>query len=487
MSSDHPSKGRAPKRPPSHRHGGAFQKTASAGGKRPGNPNAAGRREAPRREPPGFIVRALAVRLVDAVTRQGRALDDALAREFALEPGRSLETRDRGLARLIASTVLRRMGELDAVIGSFIDRPLPDDRGLLTPILQSAAAQLLFLDIAPHAVINIAVEQCRRDRGARRFDRLANAVLRRVSERGREIVEAGAGARLNIPDWMWPRWVGAYGEPIAQRIAEASLTEAALDISARTDAAEWAQRLDGTLLPTGSIRLSGGSRIEDLEGFADGAWWVQDAAAALPARLLGDVRGLRVADLAAAPGGKTLQLAGAGALVTAVDISGERLSRVRENLQRVGLQADVLKADILDWSPAEPFDAVLLDAPCIATGTIRRHPDILRLRRPGDVAKLAQLQARMLERAAALVRPGGLLVYCTCSMEPEECEQQIPRLLRAQPSFARVAVTAPEVGGEPQWISADGDLRTLPFHMTGPGHCAGGMDGFFASRLRRLT
>ena len=441
-----------------------------------------------RRELPGLVVRDLAVRLIAAVTVQRHALDDALAVAFAAEPFQSLEARDKGLARLIAATVLRRYGELETVVDAFFEKPLPADRGLLTPILLAAAAQLLVLKTPPHAVINIAVEQCRRDRGARRFGKLANAVLRRVSERGSDLLAEAGGARRNFPGWMWSRWVEGYGEDTAARIAAASLSQASLDISVKGDAEAWARRLGGHVLATGtgSIRLGEHSRVEDLDGFDDGAWWVQDAAAALPATLFGEVKAKRIADLCAAPGGKTAQIASAGGLVTAVDVSGERLQRLRANLRRLKLEADVVEADVATWMPAAPFDGVLLDAPCTATGTIRRHPDIPFLKRRQDVARQAEQQAMLLNRAATMVAPGGLLIYCTCSLESEEGERQVAQFLERQSGFARVPVTAQDVGGLGDLISSDGDLRTLPFHLPGQDGVAGGLDGFYAARLRRV-
>lgn len=442
--------------------------------------------QAPRRppEPAGYAVRALAVRLVSAVLDRRRALDDAMAAEFATAAGSALESRDRGLARLIATTALRRKGELDLVIARFIERPLPEDRGLLDPILLCAAAQLLVLEIAPHAVINIAVEQCRHDRGARRFDKLANAVLRRVAEHGRGIVESGPGMRANIPGWLWSRWVAAYSETTAEAIAENSLREAALDVTPRDrgEAGAVADALGGMLLATGSIRvLDPAGRIDELPGFNEGRWWVQDAAAALPARLVPKPAGARIADLCAAPGGKTAQLASFGALVTAVDVSRERLGRVSDNLARLKLSADIVAADATVWKPDAPFDAVLLDAPCTATGTIRRHPDILHLKRAGDLAPLVDLQARLLDHALTLLRPGGTLVYCTCSLEPEEGEGQIARVLARRSDVTRAPISAGDVGIDATWITAAGDLRTLPLHS--PGRDTTGMDGFYAARL----
>jgi 16S rRNA (cytosine967-C5)-methyltransferase len=291
--------------------------------------------------------------------------------------------------------------------------------------------------------------------------------------------------RLNVPEWLWRRWATTYGEDVARRIAEASLKEAPLDISAKADAQAWAERLGGRLLPTGSIRLAPGGRIEDPPGYAEGAWWVQDAAAALVTRVAGDVTGKAVADLCAAPGGKTASLAAAGAKVTAVDASASRLSRLRENLQRLHLAAEVVEADAATWSPGRTFDVVILDAPCTATGTIRRHPDILRLKEPNDIARMADLQRNMLAHAATLVAPGGTLVYSTCSLEPEEGAAQIEVFLAEhRQDFARVAITAQELGGETDWITPAGDLRTLPFHMALEPRELAGMDGFYVARLR---
>lgn len=435
--------------------------------------------------PDGYAARHLAVELVQAVLRDGRPFDEALNQSYTAQRWRDMEPRDRGLARAIASVTLRRAGQLAGVVRSFLDKPLPADTGALMPILAAAAAQLLILKSPPHAVINIAVEQCRHDKGARRFDRLANAVLRKVASEGAPRL-AAAPVESNLPDWLWQRWEAAYGADLARAIADASLREAPLDLTVKSDAVAWAERLGGVVLPTGSIRIARPEgRIEDLPGFADGAWWVQDAAAALPARLLGDVAGQRVLDLCAAPGGKTAQLAAAGAQVTALDVSSKRMGRLSDNLQRLGLTAEVVIADGAVWEPAQPFDAVLLDVPCTSTGTIRRHPDVPHLKRAQDIDRLVDLQARMLAHAARLVRPGGLVVYCCCSLEPEEGPLQISRGLTAGFGFERVPVMASEAGLAPELITAEGDIRTLPVHLSTDPPEAGGLDGFFIARLRR--
>jgi 16S rRNA (cytosine967-C5)-methyltransferase len=432
--------------------------------------------------PAGLPAREAAVRLISAVMHRQRSLDDALAKEFASD---ALAPRDRALARLIAGTVLRHAGELRGVLSGYLEKPLPQQSGNLWPILLAGAAQLLFLETPPHAAVGLAVEQARKDRHARRYDRLVNALLRRVSREGASALEGRDGAHLNVPAWMFERWSKTYGEADARRIALASLCEAPLDLSVKADPALWAERLGGTALATGSVRIAAGGRIEDLAGYADGAWWVQDAAAALPARLIGDVVGRSVADLCAAPGGKTAELAAAGANVSAVELSAARLDHLRANLDRLHLQADLVEADAATWAPGKLFDAVLLDAPCTSTGTIRRHPDILHLKRADDVAVLAALQSRLLDNAARLVKPGGVLVYCTCSLEPEEGADQIARLLARDPGFVRLPIAPGDCGIPAEWITAVGDLRTLPFHLPQPQKELSGLDGFYAARLSR--
>ena len=386
-------------------------------------------------------------------------------------------------------TVLRRHGTLSGVLERFIERPLPEAGARARTVLLAGAAQILLLGTPVHAAIDLAVEQCRRQRSALAYAKLVNAVLRRVAVDGPAILATLDTPRLDVPEWLYRRWSKHYGAARAHEIARASLVEAPLDISVKADPDRWAQTLGGRVLETGSVRLEDHGRVETLAGYEEGAWWVQDAAAALPVRLLGAVSGLRVADLCAAPGGKTAALAAAGAHITAVDVSAERLEIVRRNLTRLDLAArvDLVTADLQTWQPDAPFDLVLLDAPCSATGTIRRHPDILHLKRADDIARSAELQARLLARAATMLRPGGVLVYCTCSLEPEEGEQQVAKLLADLPEFTRDTLTPSDVGGKTDWLSPAGDLRTLPSHDPGSGTDSGigGMDGFYAARLRR--
>lgn len=438
-------------------------------------------------DPAGLGARRMAVQLIEAVLVASKALDDAIdaiGRDPAIA---ALEPRDRGFARLIAATVLRRLGTLNAVISHFMERPIPIAQPRPRSILLSAAAQILMIGTPAHAAINLAVEQCRRDPKAERFDKLANAVLRKVAKEGPAILATLDTPRIDIPDWLWSKWVEAYGSTTALRIASASLEEAPLDLTTRSDAQGWAERLGGTVLATGSIRLSEAGRIEELAGYTEGAWWVQDAAAALPPRLLGDVAGAEVADLCAAPGGKTLALAASGARVTAVDLSEDRLERLTENVSRLGLGDRVATriADLLTWDPDRSFDAVLLDAPCLSTGTIRRHPDLLHLKRPSDLGRIVTLQGTLLDRAARMVKPGGLLVYCVCSLEPEEGEGVVEAFLSRAPEYRRRPIVPADFAGSIDWITRAGDLRTLPYHEPSPG--MPGMDGFYAARLIKNT
>ncbi len=431
----------------------------------------------------GLQARRLAVELINELIGYRRPLDDAFERLLAQERYAGLEPRDRAFARSIVMMALRRKGQLLAIIKSFVDKPLPEKRGGLDAILLCSAAQLVFLKIPPHAVINLAVFQVREDTNARRFAKLANAVLRRISEQGAAIALSQDAARLNTPDWLWESWNAAFGPDEASRIANQHMQEPPLDLTVKRDTQDWAEKLGGIVLPTGGVRIKAKGRIEDIEGFASGEWWVQDAAASLPALLLGDVRGKRVADLCAAPGGKTAQLACRGALVTAVDLSAKRLKRLGENLQRLALKVETVEADLRDWTPEDSFDAVLLDAPCSATGTIRRNPDIAYLKTPSDIAELVRLQQMLLANAIKLLKPGGMLVYCTCSLQSEEATEQIARLLAERNDVALRPVGPEEIGGRAEWLDNDGSLRTLPHDLQLSDPDLSGMDGFYAARL----
>ena len=442
------------------------------------------RRRSPTRDfQVGLPARRAAVELLDAVLTKKQPLGEALSRAIDAGPMLDLPARDRALTRAIVATSLRRKGQLDIVIDRFLERGMPEKAGTLYPILLSGAAQLVFLKTPPHAAIDLAVTLAQYDPRARRYDKLVNAVLRRVSEHGEAIAAALDAPRVNTPDWLWARFERAWGEQRTRAIAEANLIEPPLDLTVKGDPEGWAAATLGRVLPTGSVRLLPKGRIESLPGYEDGAWWVQDAAASLPARLLGDVAGKRVADLCAAPGGKAAQLAVAGASVVAVDDSQPRLKLLAENLARLGLEAEIVTADATTWDPGERFDAILLDAPCSSTGTIRRHPDIPYTKSAKDIAPLASLQSRLLDNAAALLKPGGKLVYATCSLDPEEGEAQVAALLGRNERLRLDLISPTELGGEADWIWASGCLRTFPYQLKLETPEWSGMDGFFAARL----
>ena len=442
-------------------------------------------RSSPQPEVPGLAARRIAADVLDGVLRRRIALDEQLSGKSAHLGLATLADRDRALMRRLAATVLRRLGTLRHVLSRFLDKGFPADAPRTETVLLIGAAQILWLDVPDHAAVDLSVRLAQADRRASRYAGLVNAVLRRVAQQ-RETLLAEPDSVRDTPEWLIKRWTSAYGEETARAIAEANGHEPALDVTVKEDPAHWAERLRGRVLPTGTVRTLAQGAVSLLPGFTEGAWWVQDAAASLPARLLGDVRGLRVADLCAAPGGKTAQLAQGGALVTAVDRSPARLNRLHDNLARLKLTAETVAADVLEWE-AEPFDAVLLDAPCSSTGTIRRHPDVPWLKGEAEIGVLTGLQTKLLDRAASLVKPGGTLVYCVCSLEPEEGEAQIEALLASNPNLARGPIVADEVLGKAELINARGELRTLPFHLPDADPRWGGLDGFFAARLVRQS
>jgi 16S rRNA (cytosine967-C5)-methyltransferase len=433
--------------------------------------------------PAGLPARRLAWEAVAEVLRRRGALDDALD-DLA---GRArLDARDEALARAIAVVTFRRFGTIQAALEERLAKGLPSDERALA-LLAVGAAQVLVLDVPDHAAVDLTVRLAQADRRVRHLAGVANAVLRRIARERDGILAEADPLRVDTPGWLAERWTAAYGEKDARRIAAAHRNAASVDLTVKAGPEGWAARLNGFVLPTGSVRLLDRTPVRELPGYAEGAWWVQDAAASLPARLLGAQAGERVADLCAAPGGKAAQLALTGAQVLAVDRSPRRLKRLADNMARLRLPVEAREADVLDLGE-EPFDAVLLDAPCTATGTIRRHPDVAWTKRASDLDALAELQRRLLDKAATLTRPGGRLVYCTCSLEPEEGERQVEAFLARNGDFARSAVRPEEVGGLPEAVTPAGDLRTLPSHLSDAPEGRTGLDGFFAARLlRRAT
>jgi 16S rRNA (cytosine967-C5)-methyltransferase len=439
-------------------------------------------RTSPQPEVPGLAARRIAADILDGVLRRRTALDELLSGKSA-HPGLvGLAERDRALMRRLVATVLRRLGTLRHLVGGFLDKGFPSDAPRAETILLLGAAQILWLEVPDHAAVDLSVRLAQADRRAARYAGLVNAVLRKVTQSA--ATKHVDGSTRDTPEWLLKRWKKAYGPETARAIATANGHEPALDLTVKQHAESWAERLRGRVLPTGTVRTLAHGAISLLPGFSEGAWWVQDAAAALPVRLLGDIHGKSIAELCAAPGGKTAQLALAGAKVSAVDRSPARLNRMRENLARLSLTVETVAADALDWQGG-PFDGVLLDAPCLATGTIRRHPDIPWLKNEADLPVLTSLQQRLIDRAVELTKPGGTFVYCVCSLEPEEGQNQIETLLARDSRVTRSPISAQEVFGHAEFITTDGDLRTLPQQLPDPDPRWAGLDGFYAARLTR--
>ncbi|MBK5912270.1 hypothetical protein CCR85_12295 [Rhodothalassium salexigens] len=436
---------------------------------------------------PAGADRRAALAILTEVIDRGRPLDAAVDAAFS-GAGAALPVRDRAFARALATAALRHRGGLTRLVGALLDRPPKGRARQMLPLLHLGLAQIFHMNVADHAAVSATVALAPKP-----YRGLVNAVLRRAVRDRARLASLLAADGVDLPAWLFARWQKTYGAETAAAMARAMAVEPPLDLTARHDPAALAQATDGRLLATGSVRLVRPPAVDTLPGFDQGAFWVQDAAAALPVALLGDVAGRRVADLCAAPGGKTLQLAARGARVTAVDRSAERLATVRANLDRCGLDARIVAADLTEWTPDAPFDAILLDAPCTATGTLRRHPDVAWHRGAADVAKLAALQRRLAARAAGWLAPGGRLVFSTCSLEPEEgpavarhlietCDDLAPQPL-GDPAAeaARLAPDAPEglAAALAGFADAEGWLRTRPDQWAE----VGGLDGFFAARF----
>ena len=443
------------------------------------------RQDPPEPSPPGLAARVAAARAVAEALTLARPLDDRIAADLALR-GAGHDPRDPALARSIATVALRRLGTIRKALARRLEKGMPKRSGMLEWTLVVGAAQILFLDAPDHAAVDLAVRATRAEPASAPYAALANAVLRAIARDRQAILAASDPLDDDTPPWLAARWRAAYGETAPHAIAAAHRCEPTLDVSVKSDAPGWARRLGGVVLPTGSVRLDTRKPVAELDGYLEGEWWVQDAAAALPARLIGAKAGTRVVDLCAAPGGKAAEVAVAGAAVTTVDRSAERLKLLAANFERLGLQSEIVVADALSFD-AEPFDAVLLDAPCTATGTIRRHPDVAWTKRPSDLASLVKIQAQLLDKAIALTRPGGRIVYCVCSLEPEEGEAQIASVLRRNPDVRRLPVAPEEIGGLSECVTPLGDLRTMPCHLWGEDPRRSGLDGFFAARLVKAT
>lgn len=437
----------------------------------------------------GMAAREGALRLVHQVLSEKQLLVDAYRHEITDGPLRRLQGNDRAFAKRIATTVLQHLGEIDQILNQFLERGLPKKSGPLRNILRIGVAELLFLKIPAHAVVDSAVSHYRTWRKYAGFKGLTNAVLRRIAKEGAHHLSSIDPAKANLPGWLYESWAETYGiDAPANMMACYQTPSTPLDLTFRANGDEetialWTERLNARITPTGNLRLESHDRVDLLEGYDDGVWWVQDAAASLPARLLGDVAGKEVLDLCAAPGGKTMQLAAAGAEVTAIDMSRKRLDRVAENLARIGLTAELIKDDVLKFRSEKQWPAILLDAPCSATGTMRRHPELVHQRKAEDITHFSKLQARMLDKCAEHLAPDGLLVFCTCSLQPEEGPALIGDFLMRNPDFSIEPVRSDEISGQEEFIQPDGSLRTRPDQWPD----IGGLDGFFAIRFRKIA
>lgn len=427
--------------------------------------------------------RCAALAVMD-VTANGRALELALAETPDYN---SLEARDRAFARAIAATVFRRSGQIKAVLKPLV-RKAPT--APVKAVLQTAVAQIVFMDVSPHAAVSETVDVLKSSKSTLGFANFANAVLRRVVEQGKHTA-ATTPPKANIPGWIRGEWERAYGKIPMTKIAVQLIKDPVLDVSvSHTHAGlgrkDMAEATGGTPIGRQTLRLGSIGDVTALPGFEEGSWWAQDLAAALPAQILMDqfeaLDGVRVLDMCAAPGGKTMQLSSAGMDVTAVDKSSGRLKRLKENLARTKLPATVVQSDALEYD-AEPFQAVLLDAPCTATGTFRRHPDVLHNRNPKSVADLVRLQDKLLPKAATLTAPGGVLMYAVCSLQPDEGMPRVAKFLEAMPDFSLIPITSLPGLDLPEERFDGGVVRTLPCDLAK----SGGLDGFFIAALRRAA
>ena len=420
--------------------------------------------------------------LLEGVVRRSQTLDSLLDTDKSYN---GLVARDKGFCRMLVSTTLRRLGQIDNLIAQVESKPGSTEKNpALQNVLRLGVCQLFFMATADHAALDTSVRLAER-LGMERQKGFVNGMLRNLQRTGQELLPRQDEGRLNTPEWLLKTWIEDYGLREAAEIARANLAEAPLDITVKDkDSVNyWSANLQAASFPTGSLRMSAGGSVTDLQGFDDGMWWVQDASASLPAQLFGDVKERTVIDLCAAPGGKTAQLASMGANVIAIDRSATRLRRLHENMERLRLGEHVQTAasDAGSWRAKEAPQYILLDAPCSATGTIRRHPDVLRLKSPDDIARLVHIQAKLLRHAYSVLAPGGILIYCTCSLQKSEGEQQIASFLKETPDAHKIAIRPDEVGDMQEIITEDGDVRILPYMRA----ASGGMDGFFISRIRK--
>ncbi|MBC2887390.1 methyltransferase domain-containing protein [Ochrobactrum sp. CM-21-5] len=440
---------------------------------------------------PGLAARLCAARLLGAVIEKNTSLDGLTDNSHGHPQYLALEPRDRALVRAILGSALRNRGAIERAINKRLDRPLPENAVALRHLLHVAVAQIFYLDLPDHSAVDLAVEAANNDPRNRKYAGLVNALLRRLSRNKERALAHTFQPETNVPEWFSTSIKEAYGAEKSAAIFAMHAYEPPIDFTVKGDPKLWAEKLGGVALPNGSVRLQTvEGNLTDLPGFAEGDWWVQDAAASLPARLMGDIKGKRVADLCAAPGGKTAQLVLQGADVTALDLSENRLKRLRGNLERLGFEAKTVATNLMDFTPDELFDAVLLDAPCSSTGTVRRHPDVPWTKTPQDIVKLADLQAKLFAHAATLVKPGGVIVFSNCSLHPLEGEE-MARKAAENPLLEPYPISLDDCPGLDGLITDEGFLRSTPADLPperfdGDAHMAG-MDGFFAARFKRRS
>lgn len=427
-----------------------------------------------------LAARKVALKLLQGIFQKKHNLDQVIDESAEFN---ALNLRDRAFVKMLVTTVIRRLGQIDDLIRRSLSRPdQPLNPPVLEYIMRMGVAQLIFMHVPDHAAVNTSVQLVEAE-GHTRMKGFINAILRKIANEGRDWTTRQDIARLNTPDWLLKIWINDFGLKGAIDIATANMMEAPLDITLKRPelAAQWAESLQANILPTGSLRVISPRMVQEMPGFEEGMWWVQDASAALPAKLFGPLRDKTVYDLCAAPGGKTSQLAAQGAKVVAVDRSAKRVLRLAENMKRLQLDGQV-KTEIADasvWRPRDKADYILLDAPCSATGTIRRNPDVPWLKNTNDVNTLADLQSRLLDNALGMMNPGGILIYCTCSLQKDEGEHQIDRVV-SQGLATRLPILSNEVGGFSDILTPQGDVRIFPSHLGQ----FGGMDGFYIARLR---
>lgn len=416
----------------------------------------------------GLPARRTAHHLLMQITDEGRLMAELIAGGALAR----LENEDRARAQRLATEALRGLDRADRMLKPYLKKAPPSHvmNALRLGVIELCSGE------AAHGVVNAYVEIVARDKRTQSMKGLTNAVLRKIADEGPTSWDKRAIPLT--PGWLRQPLVAAWGREAVEGMEAAHFAGAALDLTVKGDPAAVAETVGGVVLPTGSVRVAGAGQVSTLAGYAEGAWWVQDAAAAIPVKLLGDVRGLKILDLCAAPGGKTMQLAALGADVTAVDVSERRMVRVTENLSRVGLTARVFVSDAFDLDEGG-YDAILLDAPCSATGTIRRHPDLPYAKDGSEFGDLIDQQEAMLDLALTLLKPGGRLVFCTCSLLPDEGEVQVEDALARHDGLT---VETPDVAGiDPDWITPEGGLRLRPDFWAD----LGGMDGFYMAVLRK--